>query len=122
MSHLLLIILKVKRRETHHTHTKAVARLLSLLFVTFSQYFLEVGNAIRRWVVFFGGWFGQFLYGFHCMNVRVAFAVGVTSLWKQMRHRKQSQGTVKADSDHKIRTCCSFGGRGLFFRRIENLI
>lgn len=82
MSHLLPLILKVillKRREMHYTHARAIARLL-LLFMTFFQYFLEVGNAIRSCGVFFGGLFGQMFYGFHYMNVRVAFAVGAASL------------------------------------------
>lgn len=98
MSHLLPIILKVillKRRKMHHTHKKAVARLLSWLFMTFVKYFLMVGNAIRSWVVCIGEWFGQPFYGFHWMNVKVAFLGGVTSLWKQMRHRQQSRGRAK---------------------------
>lgn len=56
------------------------------------------------------------------MNVKVAFAFGATSLWKQMRHRKQSRGQQRKDFDHKRRTCCSHWVRGRYFRQIENLI
>lgn len=72
MSHRLPVILRgivLERRETHLTHTKAIDRPRSLLFMTFFTYFSGQEMLQEAGLFSFGIVFGWLSCGFHWRNI-----------------------------------------------------